>query len=59
MTNACATIQPYLASRRSEQGATAVEYGSVVALIAGVVTGPMVLLGTRLSSKFIRVGTTS
>ena len=35
-----------------ERGATAVEYGLMVALIAVVVIGAVTLLGTNLSDKF-------
>ena len=37
---------------RSEQGATAVEYGLMVALIAVVIIVAVALLGTNLSSLF-------
>jgi pilus assembly protein Flp/PilA len=36
----------------SERGATAVEYGLMVALIAIVIIGAVTLLGTNLSSLF-------
>ena len=42
---------------RSEKGATAVEYGLMVALIAIVIIAAVILLGTRLSSLFDQVGT--
>ena len=37
---------------RDEEGATAVEYGLMVALIAAVIIGAVTLLGTNLSAKF-------
>jgi len=37
---------------RSEEGATAVEYGLLVALIAVVIIVAVTLLGTRLSAIF-------
>ena len=37
---------------RSERGATAVEYGLMVALIAAVIVGTVTLLGTALNTKF-------
>ena len=37
---------------REEEGATAVEYGLMVALIAVVIIGAVTLLGTDLSAKF-------
>ncbi len=44
-----------LQSVRSEQGATAVEYGLMVALIAIVIIVAVALLGTNLSSLFNNV----
>jgi pilus assembly protein Flp/PilA len=38
-----------------EQGATAVEYGLMVALIAAVILGTVGLLGTELNTKFTAV----
>jgi pilus assembly protein Flp/PilA len=37
---------------RSDRGATAVEYGLMVALIATVIIGAVILLGDNLSSMF-------
>jgi pilus assembly protein Flp/PilA len=37
---------------REEEGATAVEYGLMVALIAVVIIGAVTTLGTNLSSKY-------
>ena len=42
---------------RREQGATAVEYGLMVALIAVVIIVAVALLGTNLSSLFNSVAT--
>lgn len=41
-----------LRARRSEQGATAVEYGLLVALIAVVIIAAVTLLGDNLSIMF-------
>jgi pilus assembly protein Flp/PilA len=41
----------------NERGATAVEYGLMVALIAIVIIAAVTLLGTKLSSLFNAVGT--
>jgi pilus assembly protein Flp/PilA len=41
----------YLA-RHNENGASAVEYGLLVALIAAVIIGAVTLLGTKLSNIF-------
>jgi pilus assembly protein Flp/PilA len=50
MTDVYAKLQAMWATR--ERGATAVEYGLMVALIAVVVIGAVTLLGTNLNSKF-------
>jgi len=42
----------YLKLRYSEKGATAVEYGLMVALIAVVIIGAVTLLGTNLATLF-------
>ena len=41
---------------RSERGATAVEYGIMVALIAAVIIAAVVFLGQRTSSTFSCTG---
>ncbi len=40
---------------RDEQGATAIEYGLIAALIAVVIIGAITLVGTNLSSTFSTV----
>ena len=52
MTKALVKCQAKLADIRSEKGATAVEYGLMVALIAVVIIVAVALLGTRLSTMF-------
>ncbi len=48
----------YIAVRLGrEEGATAVEYGLMVALIAVVIIAAVQLLGTNLDAKFDQVGT--
>ena len=42
---------------REEEGATAVEYGLMVALIAVVIIGVVTTLGLNLQTKFGQVGT--
>ena len=44
-----------LISDRKDRGATAVEYGLMVALIAVVIIGAVTLLGQQLSSLFTGV----
>ena len=41
---------------RRDEGATAVEYGLMVALIAVVIIGAVTLLGNNLNTKFSNVG---
>lgn len=50
-------FQVKLAALRSDRGATAVEYGLMVALIAIVIIAAVSLLGTRLSTLFNSVST--
>lgn len=50
-----ATVLSYVAGlqdRKDEKGATAVEYGLLVALIAAVIVGIVVTLGTQISDGF-------
>ena len=44
-----------ITSKRSERGATAVEYGLLVALIAAVIIGVVVTLGTDIKTAFTGV----
>lgn len=43
------------ALRRDDRGATAVEYGMIVALIAAVIAALVAALGTKLSGIFTTV----
>ena len=43
---------------KDEEGATAVEYGLMVALIAAVIVAGVTLLGTSTNDKFTSVGGT-
>jgi pilus assembly protein Flp/PilA len=49
------TIKNFL---KDEAGASAVEYGLMVALIAVVITAAVTTLGSNLSTKFSTVATT-
>ncbi|HWA64106.1 MAG TPA: Flp family type IVb pilin [Caulobacteraceae bacterium] len=42
---------------KDESGATAIEYGLIVALIAVVIIGAVQTLGTNLKTSFTSVGT--
>jgi pilus assembly protein Flp/PilA len=44
-------------ARNSEHGASAVEYGLLVALIAAVIVGVVAILGTTLKGIFTNVNT--
>jgi pilus assembly protein Flp/PilA len=47
------SLQSFLAtSLRSDRGATAVEYGLLVALIAAVIVGIVVVVGHQVSNAF-------
>jgi pilus assembly protein Flp/PilA len=50
-------LQVKIAAMRSDRGATAVEYGLMVALIAIVIIAAVSLLGKNLSSLFNGVST--
>jgi pilus assembly protein Flp/PilA len=55
----CAVYVQNLIARlacRDDQGATAVEYGLMVALIAAVIVTAVRLIGTNLTSVFNKVG---
>lgn len=54
MTKALVKLQTRL---RNEEGATAVEYGLMVALIAIVIIAAVTFLGGNLSTLFHTVGT--
>jgi pilus assembly protein Flp/PilA len=53
------SLQTYLTGllNRDDRGATAVEYGLMVALIAVVIIAAVTLLGTNLSKLFNNVAT--
>jgi len=54
MLNVIVSVQEYLAAalRRDDRGATAVEYGLLVALIAAVIVVVVGLLGKQISGAF-------
>ena len=57
MLNVIVSLQEYLSAalRRDDRGATAVEYGLLVALIAAVIVAIVVTLGTQISQAFATV----
>jgi pilus assembly protein Flp/PilA len=52
-----AALRVNVAALRRDRGATAVEYGLMVALIAVVIIGGVTFLGTQVSSLFQSVAT--
>ena len=55
MTTALTKVLVKLQALRSEKGATAVEYGLMVALIAIVIIAAVALIGTNLDLTFDEV----
>jgi len=57
MLNVIVSLQNYLSAalRRDDRGATAVEYGLLVALIAAVIVGIVATLGTQISTAFATI----
>lgn len=53
MLKALTKLQARITTR--DKGATAVEYGLLVALIAAVIVGTVVLLGAQINAAFTRV----
>lgn len=54
MLNVIVSLGHYLSAalRRDDRGATGVEYGLLVALIAAVIVGVVATLGTQISTAF-------
>jgi pilus assembly protein Flp/PilA len=52
MTQILQTLQTWLATRHDERGATAVEYGMIVALIAAVIVVVVGTLGGQINTAF-------
>ncbi len=42
---------------KDEEGVTAIEYGLIAALIAVVIAGAVVIVGTQLNNVFTTIGT--
>jgi pilus assembly protein Flp/PilA len=57
MLNVIVSLQSYLSAalHREDRGATAVEYGLLVALIAAIIVGIVATLGTQISQAFATV----
>ena len=50
-------FQLFMVAKRDEEGATAVEYGLLVALIAAVIIASVVLLGGQINTAFSSITT--
>jgi pilus assembly protein Flp/PilA len=50
-------MKDMLRKLKEQKGATAVEYGLMVALIAAVIVGVVTTLGTNIQAKFSAVAT--
>ena len=50
-------VRNTILARREEKGATAVEYGMLVALIAAVIVATVVTLGTQIQAAFNTIST--
>ena len=48
-------VRETLVARRSDKGATAVEYGMLVALIAAVIVTIVATLGTQINTAFTSI----
>jgi pilus assembly protein Flp/PilA len=48
-------VQHIVRFMREEEGATAVEYGLMVALIAAVIVGTVAILGGQVNTAFLTV----
>jgi len=57
MLNYFVALANTLAQRlgRDDRGATAVEYGMIVALIAAIIVGTVALLGTQINTAFTTI----
>jgi len=57
MLNVILSLRDYLSAalRRDDRGATAVEYGLLVAAIAAVIVAVVILLGAQVSAAFSTV----
>jgi len=57
MLNYFVALANTLAQRlgRDDRGATAVEYGMIVALIAAIIVGTVALLGTQINAAFTTI----
>jgi pilus assembly protein Flp/PilA len=57
MLQLAALLESFKMRLRSDEGATAVEYGMLVALIAAVIVTVVVTLGTQINTAFTKIST--
>ncbi len=50
-------VNQFVRFMQEEEGATAIEYGLLAALIAGVIVGAVTILGTNVNTSFTKVST--
>jgi pilus assembly protein Flp/PilA len=50
-------LNQFVRFMQEEEGATAIEYGLLASLIAGVIIGAVTILGTNLNTSFTKVST--
>jgi pilus assembly protein Flp/PilA len=51
------SVEKLLRFLKDEEGATAIEYGLIAALIAAIIVGALVVLGQNVSSTFSNIAT--
>jgi pilus assembly protein Flp/PilA len=50
-------VNQFVRFMQEEEGATAIEYGLLASLIAGVIVGAVTILGTNVNTSFTKVST--
>jgi pilus assembly protein Flp/PilA len=50
-------VNQFVRFMQEEEGATAIEYGLLASLIAGVLVGAVTILGTNVNTSFTKVST--
>ncbi len=50
-------VNQFVRFMQEEEGATAIEYGLLASLIAGVIVGAVTILGTNVNTSFTTVST--
>jgi pilus assembly protein Flp/PilA len=50
-------VNQFVRFMQEEEGATAIEYGLLASLIAGVIVGSVTILGVNVNTSFTKVST--